>query len=561
MREHGFYPGFRAVAVTAVTRFAFWGRWDRVPRMKTTSRGAVTGLLGLGCCIAALAVGPGCSTTTGGSEPTATPTPETTTPNPTPTETPVPQIKYTPVRGILHVHSAYSHDGCDGEIDASGTVDTECINELRDAACDAGLDFVALTDHPSHVSEYPMAEVLLHDTSAGDVLMQSADGPIANVVTCADGHTVTYTVGYEGSPHLMPLAIQKALPPELYEGLEDNIPMATSQANVAGLKDHGAFVAVAHSEEDDLSGSYILDSGADGMEWYNPHANFTNLISPDLLGGSDPAELIDRLGSIQAFLLGADEPAPHPDLVYLALLQSFPVKGLEKWREVQLERPVVGLFGSDVHRNVSIDPICTDNLMPLCELAAAAYPHVLTSLIAGGTIDLVDGDRIDSYARVLRLEENRVLVEENTLEQWREGLAAGRVYGVFTVFGDPSGFELQAVDAEGYKHPIGSSVADADHLEITNPVPKALGGAPFTAAQAADAVVTTRLLRLESSGPVLVAESTDPGETWTQPITEAGIYYVEVWIQPKHLLGALGSETDLADPEYLWVITNPIRVP
>lgn len=485
-----------------------------------------------------------------------TPTPtETTSPNPTATPTPAPVV-YQEARTILHVHSAYSHDACDGEGITNGVVNAECITDLREAACAAGLDFVALTDHPSFMSDYSMTEVLLFDQAAGDVLVEGADGPFANVTTCADGHQVTYLAGYEGSPHLMPLGIRDPLPPELYEGIENSIPMGEVQATVSGLKSHGAFVAVAHSEEDDLSGTRILDADIDGMEWYNPHGNFTALI--DFQSG-DPAELIDRLGSIQSFLLGANDPA-NADLVYLVLLQSFPTPGLDKWREVQNERAVVGLMGSDVHQNVSIDPICTPDLMPLCQLAAAAYPHVLTSLIAGGEITLTDGDRIDSYARVLRWVENRVLVVEPTPDELYDALANGRTYGVFTVFGDPSGFDVRAVNADGWPSPIGSVVDDAEAIEITNPVPVQMGGAPFTAGEAAKALVTSRLMRVAPGGPVLVATNSEQGATWSHPLTEPGSYYVEVWIEPQHLLVPLGPETTLADAEYLWAITNPIRV-
>ena len=35
---------------------------------------------------------------------------------------------------------------------------------------------------------------------------------------------------------------------------------------------------------------------------------------------------------------------------------------------------------------------------------------------------------------------------------------------------------------------------------------------------------------------------------------------VEIWAKPKHLVAALGTQAALADVEYLWLITNPIRV-
>lgn len=508
-------------------------------------------------CVCSFAFALGCRSVDTPTNPT--PTPVDTSPTPTPTATPVPQTPYKIMRGALHVHSAYSHDACDGHGIVNGVLDADCIDDLRAGACATGLDFVALTDHPSHVSEYTMEEVLLYNAAAGDVLITDTDGPHANVMTCPGGHTVTFMTGYEGSPHLMPLGIRKQLTQDLYQGIQDSIPMATSQATVAGLKDHGAFVALAHSEEDDISASTILDAGIDGMEWYNPHANFTNFLSLDLLGGSDPQELIDRLGSIQSFLLGADDPA-YADLVFLVLLQGYPEKGLDKWRDVQVSRPVTGLMGSDVHQNVAIDPICTPQLMPLCQLAAAAYPHVLTSLIAGGTIDLTDGERIDSYERVLRLVENRVLVEKENPDDIRAAFAAGRTYGVYTVFGDPDGFEVVAIDDVGYRWPIGADVGGSATMEITNPVPLANGGAPFTATEAADAEIDVKVMRVAPGGPVMVSESTTAGQTWTYTPTQPGRYYVEVWIKPFQFVSQLGGEPQLADHDYLWVITNPIEI-
>ena len=41
---------------------------------------------------------------------------------------------------------------------------------------------------------------------------------------------------------------------------------------------------------------------------------------------------------------------------------------------------------------------------------------------------------------------------------------------------------------------------------------------------------------------------------------EPGAYHVEVYVRPQHLRAALGTEEALADGEYLWLITNPIRV-
>ena len=57
-----------------------------------------------------------------------------------------------------------------------------------------------------------------------------------------------------------------------------------------------------------------------------------------------------------------------------------------------------------------------------------------------------------------------------------------------------------------------------------------------------------------------VVTATSLGAVTEKTVTEPGSYHVEVWVKPKHLVGTLGPSAGLADSEYLWFITNPIRV-
>src|SRR6476659_244901 len=55
---------------------------------------------------------------------------------------------FTTARGIVHLHSPYSHDACDGmPRDAAGTPNEPCLQHLRAALCTDKIDFAALTDH------------------------------------------------------------------------------------------------------------------------------------------------------------------------------------------------------------------------------------------------------------------------------------------------------------------------------------------------------------------------------------------------------------------------------
>src|SRR5688572_2975990 len=66
-----------------------------------------------------------------------------------------------PARGIVHLHSPYSHDACDGEPRAmDGTVDETCLEDLRRALCDTTMDFAALTDHDATMADEPWDERL-----------------------------------------------------------------------------------------------------------------------------------------------------------------------------------------------------------------------------------------------------------------------------------------------------------------------------------------------------------------------------------------------------------------
>ena len=53
------------------------------------------------------------------------------------------------LRGIVHAHSVYSHDACDGEPrdPVTGALNEPCVDDFRRDLCRVGHDFVMLTDH------------------------------------------------------------------------------------------------------------------------------------------------------------------------------------------------------------------------------------------------------------------------------------------------------------------------------------------------------------------------------------------------------------------------------
>lgn len=471
---------------------------------------------------------------------------------------------WTERRGILHVHSPYSHDACDGLGLIDGVPNAGCMADLRAAICAAGLDFALLTDHPAHMQEHPFETVLLHDPDAGDELVSEGDATY-NLLDCGNGRRVVIAAGYE-STHTMPLGLHHHVDAALYAGLTDGLPLADAKALIEGLAAGGAVTAIAHSEEEDLSAARIVEVGLDAMEWYNPHGNFKTALGGDNIAG-DAVKVLGLLQGILPFMAGSTSGA-HPDLVYLRLLPDWPVAGFEKWREVQRARAVTGVLGSDVHQNVAVDPIC-DNPNPVLQAACVAaaeavLPESLAGLITGGTVMMADGGRLDSFARVLRWLENRVLTPPGALNlaALQDALRAGRSYGLFSVFGAPEGLRFAARDASDALLWIGDAAPGPLTLELRAPTrPAALaGGAPFTAAQADQADVRLELWRTDAEGTALVHELAGLGAADELLVTEPGAYHVEVKLRPRHLLEALGDQVDLAEVEYLWLITNPIRV-
>ena len=503
-------------------------------------------------------------------------TPDSEIPDLLQPDTAPPVPPYKEARGLIHMHSIYSHDACDGKGFTGTTPNLTCLKQLRAAICAGKFDFMMLTDHPSNMKSYTMKEDLLYDAAAGDQLVMQAGAPIANFMACSGGHKALLSVGFE-SKHMMPLGLH-SLPAtnDLYDGISDTTPMATLQKQVKGLKALGAVVSMVHTEETDISTKTIVDGGFDTMEWYNIHANFSALLGSDLLTvdlKNIPAliKLLNKLLGMLPFLSGT-VGGPHADLYFLVVLDSLPLEGFTKWKQAQNSRLITGILGSDIHQNVSVDiSMCAGLLKPACAVALGlaevalgfSLPAAIKSLIlSGGNIMLTDGDRVDSYGRLSRWLENRLLVKKVELEALHDALRSGRAYGVFTIFGDPHAFSYTGQQGTKVLQ-MGSKAKGPVTLQVSapdRPAHQGVGGAPFTALDALKAEVTTRLLRIDKTGTVTVQTSTTLGAKITHTVSTPGAYYVEVTIKPKHLTQALATSHSLANKEYLWVISNPIFV-
>ncbi len=411
-----------------------------------------------------------------------------------------------PARGIIHLHSPYSHDACDGDPrDDSGVPNEPCLLDLRTALCDTHVDFAALSDHDDTMADEEFTT--LFSMRGTDTPVMVGGEQIASHMTCADGHVVTFTIG--GENELMPIMLDRHVAGTIQERhalYNDETGTATT-----AYHDAGGLTWVAHTESKSLE---LLRAAADGIEVYNLHANIDPDIRKDFLG-LPPGDAIAEA----AEFADTNPGHPEPDLAMLAFL-SPNLPAIEKWHTLLGEgRKIPVSNGSDAHQN--------------------AIPIIFA-----------DGERGDSYRRVFRWFSNIALVTDPTDPiAVQTALDEGRMYTAFEILGTPIGFEVTAGAAElGGIAPVGGTMTVklpfVRALDPSLPVPE----------------IRARVIHIAPGGTVTeVAAGSDPD--LVVPLAAAGAYRVEITIVPRHLapyLGDLGP--DLAAAELPWIYASPIYV-
>jgi hypothetical protein len=106
-------------------------------------------------------------------------------------------------RTIVHLHSPWSHDACDGNGLPDGVVNEQCLQDLRDGLCAARIDAAFLTDHPSYAAFQSFDDVFHHRD--GDTWVDEGGRHVANELHCDNGHVVTWMPGIEDE--LMPIGL------------------------------------------------------------------------------------------------------------------------------------------------------------------------------------------------------------------------------------------------------------------------------------------------------------------------------------------------------------------
>ncbi len=424
----------------------------------------------------------------------------------------------TPARGIVHLHSPYSHDACDGMPRAAdGAPNEPCLASLRAALCTTKIDYANLTDHDDTMADESFTS-LFSMRGADQPIMRGTE-QVASRMTCDDGHQVAITVG--GENDLMPIMLDRHVSGTVAER------HATYNGNdataSAALRTAGGLVWVAHTESKTLEMLRLVQP--DGIEVYNLHANIDPAIRKDYLG-------LDPSGGIAGAIEFADSNEGHaePDLAILAFLTPN-LPAIENWQTLLKEgRHIAVTAGSDAHEN--------------------AIPILLP-----------DGERGDSYRRVMRWFANIALVTDpKNIDQIEQALGTGRNFAVFEILGTPDGFDVHAVAPGGQTIELGGTVSlAAGGATLRVDIPRVLGLDPSLPAP----TIRAKVFWIDPAGPVQVIATGDSAvdSQVSAYLGAPGAYRVEITVVPSHLgpyLHDLGS--GMAEQELPWIYTSPIYV-
>ena len=479
---------------------------------------------------------------------------------------------------VVHIHSAYSHDACDGQVSKTGKIDLVCLGQLRDGLCAAGLDVAFMTDHPSTMNDRTFAELLFFDAAKGDKVLGPAGQPYGNVIQCPQtetwaAHELVVTVGYEAT-HIMPVGLHTHVTVTAMEGgsIADDVTLTDARARVDMAHAAGALVVNAHSEQDEIGFQRILDLGVDAMEIYNIHANFNTILGKSSGISGAPKLNLGRIFELENFL-GDPKDSPLPDLLLMVMLDIQPEQAFFKWQQVLAHKHVTGVIGNDVHQDVTLDAYCGPGgqFEGACEGFKDQYPHLVKLLTEGGTPMLADGARIDSYPRMLKAISDRPMVAKATAtvdrpDVYKQALKEGRNWIVFDLLGQPTDFDFLAEQAGKY-HEMGETLPVGTTLWLRTPSTcTPLPSAPWTRAETRNAVDLTEIRTIVwyiapgAAKAVNILEVKGFAQLASLVADKPGRYHLETRIIPRHLRKWLKGLGDHADSEQRWLVSNPIAI-
>ena len=149
-------------------------------------------------------------------------------------------------RGLIHAHSVYSHDACDGMPVVNGVRDPVCFDDFRRGLCQSKHDFVMLTDHSESFGDTPYPEALLYRAERGDELVMHDGNPAASWAGCPDGSHALIMAGCESGT--MPVGLEEHVADQPERG---QIYSAETAEAIEALRAKGAVsLVLAHRELD-----------------------------------------------------------------------------------------------------------------------------------------------------------------------------------------------------------------------------------------------------------------------------------------------------------------------
>jgi len=413
---------------------------------------------------------------------------------------------FTPLRSIIHLHSPWSHDACDGAGYVDGEIDTACLADLREALCTTSIDVAYLTDHPSYAAFQPYEDLFFQQE--GDTPLTVDGVTIATQLNCESGHTAMWVPGIEDE--LMPVGLE-AHAAETGDAA-DTLYNARTAATIEAVRAVEGVVLMAHTEGKALEDLIALQAdGLQGVEIFNLHAMLDPTKREEDLG-------LDGLGWATAIApFTSPDGTGEPDLMFAGFFEEQTVS-LERFDALNALAPMVGTAGTDAHQN--------------------ALPLVLR-----------DGERGDSYRRMLRWFSNTLLAESKTPTAAKEALAAGRLYVSFEAFGTPSGLDFYASTNQKERVEMGADCTTCDTGSISLTCPS----------------LSTHSPQDGSALPTIDATVFKDGVIWqtgcgTWLLDGEGVYRGRIDITPTHLTAYLGDDPAPYLKPYPWLYTNAIRI-
>lgn len=414
------------------------------------------------------------------------------------------------VKAAVHVHSVHSHDACDGEPRVDGRPNAPCAQDLRDGVCANRYDHIFLTDHDSEMATEPWSELLEPYFRDGDEWI-GGEARFGLAMQCPGGHVTRLYPGAEND--LMPIGLDRHVGQDLAIGSDELHRLYDKDGadSVAAFKAVGGVVFVNHAEQHTTEEIAAYD--IDGIEIYNIHATLQALLEGR--GG---------VGDISEFLKLGDDAAPA-DLLFLALFTDN-VEDLTHWATLSHTRRLSGVAAHDVHRNALPGP-------------------------------MADGERMDSYRRILSWYSNRVAVrgeDAGSREAVREALKLGRSYMSGDVVADTAGFDaLVRSDNDDEPPPLrmGDEAPWTPGMAVHVAMPPVPDGAE----------VEVALVEMRADGTWGDLSTSDAAAAeLALPLPSAGVYRIDVRLTPRHLAARLHGAAHLADKPFVWVRTNPFHL-